>query len=581
MRGLEIHSSPDKKKYVIGGAIAFVILIIAAPFLSSTYSYLKIATSSIDESICPVYDFKRPASFLIDNSTAIEIINDEKFRLKSVQKVSGAVQIDTTVFDNQPDVDDDPKLWANFAKFHKYLELTFPTVYALLEVNYVNTYGIVFHWKGSNKHLKPLMLAAHQDVVPVQKDTLDDWTYPPFEGHYDGEYLYGRGSSDCKNVLIAILESFELLISKGYKPKRSIVAAFGFDEEASGIVGAQNIAKYLEKTFGSDSMYAIIDEGQGLTTDANTNQVIAIPGTGEKGYLDILVELTTPGGHSSVPPDHTLIGIVSELAYLIEKDPYNSILTEKNPYLNYLQCGAVHQGKKGGLSSFMKKAILRAGFDKYANSKVLELLRANLLTKYLVTTSQAVDIIKGGEKVNALPEYTKMVVNHRVAIETSLDEVRSNFIERAKILANKYGLDLEGFGESIIDNKSSKGKFIILNFSSPLKSAPVTPVDDKVWEYLAGTTRHVFEDLVFTKNNKLDYPIVTAPSIMTGNTDTRYYWNLTKNIFRYSPMYLDDFVKGTNIHSVDEKLKFDNHLQLLTFFYEFIQNVDTAEANNK
>lgn len=40
---------------------------------------------------------------------------------------------------------------------------------------------------------------AHEDVVPVNPGTLNQWTYPPFEGVVDGEWVWGRGAADCKN----------------------------------------------------------------------------------------------------------------------------------------------------------------------------------------------------------------------------------------------------------------------------------------------------------------------------------------------------------------------------------------------
>ena len=36
-----------------------------------------------------------------------------------------------------------------------------------MELNTVHTFGLVFSLKGSDSSLKPLMLTAHQDVVPV------------------------------------------------------------------------------------------------------------------------------------------------------------------------------------------------------------------------------------------------------------------------------------------------------------------------------------------------------------------------------------------------------------------------------
>ncbi|EMG45935.1 CPS1 Carboxypeptidase S [Candida maltosa Xu316] len=568
-----------RKKYILAGSVTLLVVIITL-FSTNLINYLKIALTPIpkESSLCPLQEPIAPASFYKDNSTVLEILHDKQYKKESIKKLSGAIQIDTQIFDKQPDVPDAPEVWKKFAKFHDYLEVTFPLVYKHLEVTKVNTYGLVYHWKGSDKKLKPLLLTAHQDTVPIQKDTLGDWTYPPLEGHYDGEYIYGRGASDCKNVLIAILETLELLLAKGFKPNRPILAAFGFDEEASGIIGASHIGKYLEETFGKDSVYALIDEGQGLSVDALTNTVVAYPGTAEKGYIDIQVELTTPGGHSSIPPDHTSIGIISELGYIIEKDPYSPLLTPQNPILNYAQCAALHD-PKGKLPSSFKKAALRAGFDKFANQKIVEAFSKNRLAKYLVRTSQALDIIKGGEKANALPETTRLLVNHRVAIGSKVADVQEHFVTRVVEVAKRHNLTVVAFGKDVhkLDGKDS-GTFNVTTYSHALDAAPVTPHNDTVWSYLSGVTRHVYEDLVFPN---ITYPVISAPAIMTGNTDTRHYWNLTRNIFRFTPAFIGDFIGDTHIHSVDEKLPFDSHLQLQAWFYEYIQAVDTAKANNK
>ncbi|KAK6454906.1 Gly-X carboxypeptidase [Scheffersomyces xylosifermentans] len=559
------------KKLIAGvvGGIVVVALILSTTNLLSII--LLLAESTDRKDLCPIHNKISPQSFQFDNTTVFDILNGESFRLQSVQKLSGAVQVDTQIGDNQPDVEDAPELWAKFKDFHKYLEETFPVIYANLKVEYVNTYGLVYTWKGSNKALKPLLLTAHQDVVPVQKDTIKDWTYPPFEGHYDGKFIYGRGSSDCKNVLIAILETIELLINKGVEPHRTVIAAFGFDEEASGIRGAYNIGQFLEKKLGKDSIYAILDEGPGLMPDPLSGLIIAAPATGEKGYIDIVAELTTPGGHSSIPPDHTSIGIMGELAYIIEKDQYSPLLTTKNPVLNYLQCLAVNSN---ALSTLAKKAILRAGFDKFANSKVVKQLSQNPLSKYLIKTSQAIDIIEGGEKANALPENVKLVVNHRVAVETPLKDIREHFTNRVIEVAKRHDLGVVSFGKTVLNGTS--GHFE-LREQQGLETAPVSPANDTVWKYIAGTTRHVFEDLVFT--NKTE-PIIVSPVLMPANTDTRHYWDLTRNIYRYSPFFSPDDISESHIHSVDEKVRVDGHLQLIAFFYEYIQNVDTAFADN-
>lgn len=560
------------KRSIIGALVAATISVLC--ITTNLVGYVKIILLSTDKSdICPLHNTIVPESFLKDNSTVLEILYDENFRLNAVTKLSKAIQVDTQVYDDWLDVSEAPELWSKFRIFQQYLEDTFPRVYEKLELDYVNTYGLVFSWKGKNSKLKPLMLTAHQDTVPIQKETLGDWTYPPLEGRSDDEFVYGRGSLDMKNVIVAIMEAVDLLIGKGFNPERGLLLAFGFDEEISGFRGAQSIGKFLLEKLGKDSVYAIIDEGPGLMVEENTQQIVAIPAIGEKGYLDIEVELTMKGGHSSLPPKHTSIGIMSELAFAIENDPYEPVLSSRNPILKYIQCLAVNSGDK--LPILARKAILRAGFDKLANSQIVKKLLLSPLSAVLIKTSQAIDIFTGGEKANALPETTKMVVNHRIAVETTLEEIEEHFTSRVLEVAKKHDLSVVSYGRTLL--KGTQGTFVVSSYSEGLESAPITPSDDTPWKYLAGTVRHVFEDVVFSN---VSYPIITVPGIMPANTDTKYYWNLTKNIYRFSPYFIQDPMNGNRIHTVDERMGIDAHLQLLAFFYEYIQNIDTSDADN-
>ncbi|KAI5965681.1 CPS1 [Candida pseudojiufengensis] len=563
-----------RKWSIVGATIVLITLIIF--FSTNLFNYFKIIITSIpkdDSKICPLHEKIIPESFFKDNSTVLKILNDPIYKNESIQRLSGALQIDTQIFDHQPDVKEDPKIWKKFEKFHNYLEDTFPLIYKNLKIEKVNTYGLVYTWKGNNPSLKPTLLLAHQDTVPIQKSTLDKWTYPPLSGTYNPQtdYIYGRGAADCKNLLIAILETLEILLADNFKPERSIVVAFGFDEESSGLVGAQNIGKFLEQKYGKNSFKVLLDEGLGINLDPLTDTIIASPGIGEKGYIDIQIELKTPGGHSSIPPDHTSIGIISALNVLIEKDQFKPKLGEKNPIFQYYQCLATHD-YKDKIPSFFKKVILRSGFDKFSNSKLIKFISSNRLTKYLIQTSQAIDIINGGEKANALPEQTKVLINSRIEVDSNVDVVKNHFTEKVIEIAKEYDIKVNSFGKIVYNPKTniSNGEFNISSIGW-LEPAPLSPTNDKVWQYISGITRFIYEDLVFPN---ITYPIITAPSIMTGNTDTRWYWNLTKNIYRFTPSFMGDFIGGLGIHSVDERLPFKSHLQLQAWFYEFLQGID-------
>lgn len=234
-----------------------------------------------------------------------EYLESDAFKAIAIKRLSGAVKLPTQSFDDMGKIGVDAR-WDIFYSFADYLSDTFPLVHATLRLDKVNTHGLLYSWAGTDPTLKPTLLMAHQDVVPVPDSTKDDWTFPPFSGHYDGKFVWGRGASDCKNQLIAILSSVEALITAGFIPRRTLILSFGFDEEISGREGAQNLAKHLLSSYGHNSMAAVVDEGAVNIESWGAN--FAVPGVAEKGYIDVLVTIRMPGGHSSIPPKHNGIG---------------------------------------------------------------------------------------------------------------------------------------------------------------------------------------------------------------------------------------------------------------------------------
>lgn len=521
-------------------------------------------------SACPIPEYVRPAEAGSAHATNLDaIFNLSLFRNALAAKLSGAVQIDTSSFDNLPLLDEDPEYWrAKFAPFHQYLEKTFPTAHAALAKETANSWGLVYTWEGSDPSLKPLLLTAHQDVVPIQEATKLDWTYPPFDGVYDGDTVWGRGLADCKNLLIGLLETVELLLAAEFVPKRTIILGFGFDEEVGGARGAQSIATLLRERYGLDSLFALIDEG-GIGFTEVAGVPLLLPGTSEKGLVDVYVDISTPGGHSLVPPRHTGIGIISDFIVALEQHPFPGIFSGRNPTFWEYQCVATHLKE---LEPELRKAILEldpVDPTNKANQVVVGAWDEGLL-RYLLRTLAAVDIITGGVKVNALPEHVTAVVNHRVAVELT---VRATIEHDLKVLygiARKHGLGLvDATTNTTLITPTAQGHFTLL-IDEGLEAAPVTPSDDEQWDTLAGVIRHVYEELAFP-GRFADQPVVVAPGIATGNTDTRYYWDLTSHIYRYRPGTAHTV--EVHAHGVDEHIPFDSHLQLVGFYYQYLRVV--------
>ena len=518
---------------------------------------------SLPAESCPVGETIRPLSFYEDRSSTDEILFNYAWRNKSLDIFTGAVKISTVVQDDMPDPNTHPEAWSNFTRFHNHLEKSFPLVHSRLRLEKVNVFGLLYTWEGSDPNLKPLLLTAHQDVVPVLEPTLKDWKYPPFSGHFDGERIWGRGSSDDKSLLIADLAAVEKLLSEGFQPKRTIVLSFGFDEERGGEFGAKSLAGVLNERYGEDSFYALVDEGVG-TVEIVDDRAITVVAIGEKGSINLEISLTTPGGHSSVPPSHTNIGLVSKLISYIEDHPFKASLGPGNPVLYYLQCLAEHTNV---FDKQLKKHIFKAGYDTKSNAEVVKYLSEDPVTSSSVKTTQAIDIINGGIKSNALPEFVSFVINHRINVESSVNETIEQVLSDIKVLSKEYNLGILLNDEEILP-KTENGYFV-LNAGEGLEPAKVSPREGEVWAKFSGSIKHIVEDYI---HPDLEKPSVVAGTLMTGNTDTRYYWPLTDNIYRF--MFSTTELVKTHIHSVNEYTTLDDHLFIQLFVYEFIQSVN-------
>lgn len=498
-----------------------------------------------------------------------EAYKTEAFLNRSVSWLGGAVRVQTESYDKMGPVGNDTR-WEAFGAFHGYLQTAFPNVHAALTLTKVNTYGLVYEWTGSDSSLKPLLLAAHQDVVPVNPETVNEWVHPPYSGHFDGKRLWGRGTSDDKCGLIGILSSLEMLLVNGFKPTRSIVLAFGFDEETSGIHGAATLAVYLEKTYGENAFFMLVDEGGDYMNEYG--QAFATPGIAEKGALDIRVEVESPGGHSSVPPPHTTIGILSSLLVQLEANPYVPRLGRGTPMYMKAQCLASHAPD---LPSSLRKALQNSITSDKALREAESILFQDPMFKALVQTTQAIDLIQGGVKANALPESASAVVDYRIATDSSVDAVQERGTKLLANLATKFNLSYEAFGKNVNPEKTNTYGNLKLSdaWGTALAPAPITPtgLGDKAapFQLLAGTIRTT--NKVHRGGN-----VVVSPAIMSGNTDTRYYWKLTDHIFRYNHHYTGNNTIYGVVHTVNEFIEMDAYIEMVTFFTTLILNSDEA-----
>jgi Gly-Xaa carboxypeptidase len=535
-------------------------------FFATTFFFHAPRLGSFNVDYCPVGGTIRPSDFIRDNSSVEFIIHDRNYRDDSVAKLAGAIQHQTVSYDG---LNIDTINGTQFEEFHRYLAKEFPLTHNQLTLEKINKYGLVYTWNGSNSTLKPIVFTAHQDTVPVDEGTRSQWLHDPFSGYFDGENIWGRGSSDCKTMIIGYLQAIEKLLEEGFVPRRTVIFAYGFDEEIGGLMGATTISNHLFNRYGKNGIYSLLDEG-GTAMAIVGGTVVAQPAVGEKGVLGIRISLTTPGGHSSVPPEHTNIGLVSKLVSVIEDSPFPQIMETTNPIFNYLQCLSQHTDE---FEPEFKRDVLRSAWDIFAKERVLKFLDSVRDLRFLVRTTQAVDIIHGGVKSNALPEFTTVDINHRISVESSVNVTLEKIVDNVKAIAKEHSLGVY-LEEKELLPKTANGSFNI-TIQAKLEPARVSPLDAEQWDLLRGSVKHIIEDYIYPDISR---PAVVAGSLNTGNTDTSHYWDLTEHIYRYRLSAMHGITEG-HTHSVNEHTTINNHLYLVAFSYEYIKSVSEFSHN--
>jgi carboxypeptidase PM20D1 len=412
-----------------------------------------------------------------------------------------------------------------FLGFHKFLEQSFPRVHSTLTREVVGDYSLLYTWKGLEDG-KPILLLSHQDVVPVETGTEGNWTQPPFEGRINDGYIWGRGALDDKVGVMGILEAIEMLLGQGFQPKRTIYLAFGHDEEVGGRNGAARIVALLQSR-GVKPDY-ILDEGSAITDGIipDVPKPVALIGIAEKGILSVELSVESEGGHSSTPPPHTAVGILSRAINRLEENQMPSSLKGV--------AGQMFQ-YVGPEMSFGKRIVFA---NLWLFQRLVERRLAALPpTNAAIRTTTAATIIEGGVKENVLPSKARAVVNFRILPGDSVQSV----MEHITRTINDPMVKVTRYGETANEPSAVSG------------------TESSGYQTLERTVRQLFQGTV------------VAPSQVISATDSRHYAALSNNIYRFLPVvFRSEDLK--RVHGTNERISVEGYAQCVRFYHQLIIN---------
>ncbi|MET0274827.1 MAG: M20 family peptidase [Phenylobacterium sp.] len=435
---------------------------------------------------------------------------------RAAANLSQAVQIQTV--SHQDAADDNPAEWD---RLHAFLQTAYPAAHGAMTREVVAGHTLVYTWKGSDPSLAPIVLMAHQDVVPVTAGTEGDWTHAPFGGEIADGAVWGRGAIDDKGSLITLFEGLETLAARGFKPTRTVIIVSGHDEEVRG-VGARAAAALL-KSRGIKAQF-VLDEGLAIITDSPIGGgKVAMIGTAEKGYATMKVTAKAPGGHSSAPPKDS--GGVVALARAV------TAIADKPFPMAFTGPGADMLKTLAPRSPFLVR--MAVANDWLFKPLLVGQMSATAPGAALLHTTIAPTMLQGSPKENVLPQDAAAWINYRIAP----GDTSAKVMAQAKAAVGDLPVTLAWI-------------------KTPDEPSPVSSTTSNAWKVLSAVV-----------GETSGAPV--APSLVTAGTDSRYLQPVAADVYRFQPMAFSLKDVGM-IHGTNEHLTLKNLEQAVQFYARLI-----------
>jgi hypothetical protein len=171
------------------------------------------------------------------------------------------------------------------------------------------TASLVVRYRGDGSGGKPIAFIAHMDVVTAKRS---DWQRDPYRLTEENGFFYGRGTSDVKQEVALLTETFLRLKAEGFVPKRDLIIAFSGDEETAQATARDLVTAHRDLV---DAEFALNgDGGGGVLSEGTAKPLIFYVQGAEKSSAAYLLTTHNPGGHSSEPrPDNAIYELADAL----------------------------------------------------------------------------------------------------------------------------------------------------------------------------------------------------------------------------------------------------------------------------
>ena len=436
---------------------------------------------------------------------------------EAASKLPAAIKMRTVHFQ-----EDEPA----FRAFLDWLPGVFPNLHRVAPRQIVADLTPLYRWEGKEPELKPILIAAHYDVVDADSSSLDRWTHPPFSGVVSDGFIWGRGSLDNKGAVVAMLEAAEQLTDVGFQPRRTIYFSIGHDEEIGGEVGAASVVRLLNDQ-GVQLDWSL-DEGSFVLDGIvdGIDQPIASINVAQKGMLTLNLMARAPGGHSSMPPRETAVSVLAQAITRLGNRPMPGGLTGVSG--TFFDTLARH-------FPFAQRALFA---NKWLFGPLIEhVLSSKPTTDAVLRTTMAPTMLSGSHAPNVLPTQATARVNFRLHPRDSIDDVVA-FVH-----------------QSIADDRIE----VLLPTDYMSEASAVSSHETDGYQAIETSIGAAFGD------------VIHVAGLTLGGTDSRHYARVADNAYRFNPFMINRS-DLSRLHGINERLSLDNLGRAISFYRALIKS---------
>jgi len=464
---------------------------------------------------------KSPKSLsLIKPVTRLNGEDYAKINRTALEHLAQATKIPVIGYD---DANNDSINHQTILDFHQWVKTIYPLIAKNAKWEIINQHSLLITLKGQSTKAAAIFL-GHIDVVPTPDS--GDWKYKPFKGTIAKDTLWGRGALDDKNVIIALLEAAEYRLSVGLPNKRTLIFAFGHDEETGGKNGAAAIAKHL--IANKIPVAFIADEGfgvmKGIVPGLKNN--CAIIGLSEKGNVSIKLSVNELGGHSAWPNPENATSILSRGLSKLENyqfpahldGPVRGLFTEAAPYMDL------------GYRALFSNLWITAPIVK-------TVLIGGEKTAATVRTTHVTTIIKSGTKENVVPPLAEAIVNLRLFPGDLISYVQAEIIRVIDDPRIKTSIYLEG-----------------------QEATPISPDQGDGYDQIKDCIHAQFPETI------------VVPGLVITGTDCKNYTAVTNRMYRFVPFEFSNS-NLSGIHGKNEYITRTQFNKAVLFYIDLFQRL--------